>query len=215
MCYEAVILDNDGVLTEPTPTAVQRAAVRAAFDEFGVDPTTEAVDGVVHGSLTRIRSVCDFHDVDHETFWPRHEANAAAAQREAIERGDKTLYDDVEALWDLDRTLAVVSNNQHETVETIVERFELDGLFERVSGRDPSLDGFRRRKPSPHYLERTIEALDADSVLYVGDSNVDVLAANRAGVDSAFVRRPHRSDYRLAADPTYEVDSLYDVAAVC
>jgi HAD superfamily hydrolase (TIGR01549 family) len=215
MCYEAVILDNDGVLTEPTPTAVYRAAVRTAFDEFGVDPTTEAVDGVVHGSLARIRNVCEYHGVDHEAFWPRHEANAAAAQREAIERGEKTLYDDVEALWDLDRTLAVVSNNQHETVETIVDQFGLGDRFASVSGRDPSLDGFRRRKPSPHYLERTIEALDAERVLYVGDSNVDLLAADRAGVDSAFVRRPHRADYQLAADPTYEVDSLYDVAAVC
>ncbi|SFR63241.1 haloacid dehalogenase superfamily, subfamily IA, variant 1 with third motif having Dx(3-4)D or Dx(3-4)E [Halogeometricum rufum] len=215
MSYDAVIVDNDGVLTKPTPTNVHRAAVRAAFSEFGVEPTTEGVDGVVHGSLTHVRRVCEVHGVDYEEFWPRHEANAAAAQAAAIERGEKTLYDDVSALVDLDRTLALVSNNQHETVETILEAFELDSLFEVAYGRDPTVEGYRNRKPSPHYLERAIDELDAERVLYVGDSNVDVLAASRAGADSAFVRRPHREDYRLAGDPTYEVQSLADVASLC
>ncbi len=44
---------------------------------------------------------------------------------------------------------------------------------------------------------------------------VDVLAATRAGADSAFIRRPHRDDYQLAANPTYEVESLDDVVAIC
>ncbi|MDS0293925.1 HAD family hydrolase [Halogeometricum luteum] len=208
MCYDAVIFDDDGVLTTPTAMDVHRAAVRAAFEEFGADPTTEGVDGIVHGSLTRIRRVCEIHGVDYEAFWPRREAEAAAAQRAAMERGEKTLYDDVSALSDLDRTLAVVSGNQHETVETVLDRFGVADLFDVAYGREPTVEGYRNRKPSPYYLERAVEELGADS-------NVDVLAADRAGADSAFVRRPHRDGYRLAADPTYEVESLEEVAALC
>lgn len=215
MCYDAVIFDDDGVLTTPTATDVRRAAVRAAFEEFGADPTTEGVDGVVHGGLTRVRRVCEIHGVDYEAFWSRHEAKAAAAQRTAMERGEKTLYRDVSALSGLDRTLALVSNNQHETVEAVLDRFGLGDLFDVAYGRDPTVEGYRNRKPSPHYLERAVEELGADSVLYVGDSNVDVLAASRLGADSAFVRRPHRDGYRLAADPTYVVESLDEVAALC
>ena len=37
MCYDAVIFDNDGVLTKPTLLEVQREAVRRAFDEFDVE----------------------------------------------------------------------------------------------------------------------------------------------------------------------------------
>ncbi|MDS0299972.1 HAD family hydrolase [Halogeometricum sp. S1BR25-6] len=215
MCYDAVIFDIDGVLTTPTAMDVRRTAVRAAFEEFGADPTAEEVDGVVHGGLTRVRRVCEVHGVDWETFWPRREARAAAAHRAAMERDEKRPYPDVSALSEFDRTLAVVSDDQRETVEATLDRFDLADLFDAVYGREPTVEGYRNRKPSPHYLERAAEELGADSVLCVGDSNVDVLAANRAGADSAFVRRPHRDGYRLAADPTYEVESLEEVAALC
>ena len=215
MTYEAVVVDTDGVLTVPTETSVRREAVRAAFAEFGVEPTTEGIDGVVHGCFTRVRRVCDLHDVDHAEFWSRHEAYAAAAQREALERGIKTRYDDSEALRDIDAPLAVVSNDQQATVEHVVDAIGLDDLFEVTYGREPTVEGFRRTKPSAHYVERALSELGVESALYVGDSNVDVLAADRAGIDSAFVRRPHRADYALAADPTYELTSLRDLPAVC
>ncbi|RDI72050.1 HAD family hydrolase [Halopelagius longus] len=215
MSYDAVIFDDDGVLAVPTATDVRRRAVRTAFAEFSVEPTTEGVDSVVHGSIARIRRVCDVHGIDHEEFWKRHEAAAAAAQIEAMERGRKTLYDDVSALSGLDQPMAVVGDTQREAVEHLVDRFGLEDLFEAAYGREPSVEGFRRRKPSPHYLARAVEELGAENVLYVGDSNVDVLAASRAGVDSAFVRRPHRANYELAADPTYEVRSLRDVVSLC
>lgn len=215
MSYEAVVFGHDGVLTVPTETEVYRKAVRAAFDEFGVEPTTEGIDGVVHGSLTHVQQVCGLHGVDPEEFWPRHEAYAAAAQREALERGRKTRYDDCDALRDLDVPLAVVSSEQQAAVEHVVDVFGLDDLFEVTYGREPTVEGFRRTKPSSYYIERALSDLGVESALYVGDSNVDVLAANRAGIDSAFVHRPHRADYALAADPTYELESLHDLAAVC
>lgn len=235
MGYDAVVLDTDGVLTERTSSEVWRAAARAAFAEFGVDPTTEGVDGVRHGSLSRIRRVCELHDVPVESFWSRHEARAATAQRRALEAGRKPLYDDVEALFDLGCDLAIVSNNQHRTVEHVLDVHGLDGLFSVVYGREPSLDAVQRTKPSPHYVRRALDDLDIDlgsigdagsgaghegdrgsgNALYVGDSNVDVLAARRAGIDSAFVRRPHRRGYELAAEPTYEFESLHDLEAVC
>ena len=215
MTYEAVVFDNDGVLTVPTERTVYRAGVRAAFEEFGADPAAEAIDGLFRGSLTGVRRVCEAHDVDHEAFWPRHEVHVSDAQREALEAGAKTLYEDFEALRTLDVPLAVVSNNQHATIEHIVEVFELDDLFEVAYGREPTVEGIRRKKPSPYYLERALSDLGVDSALYVGDSNVDVLAADRAGIDSAFVRRPHRADYPLTADPTHELDSLHDLPALC
>lgn len=215
MSYDAVIFDDDGVLTPPTPTEVRRRAVRSAFAAFSVEPTTEGVDSVVHGSISRVRRVCDVHGVDHEAFLERHGDAAAAAQIEAMDRGEKTPYEDVSSLSALDQSLAVVGDNHDEAVVHLVERFGLGDLFEATYGRESSVEGFRRRKPSPHYLARAVEELGAESVLYVGDSNVDVLAASRVGADSAFVRRPHRANYELAADPTYEVRSLRDVVSLC
>ncbi len=41
-------------------------------------------------------------------------------------------------------------------------------------GRARRVEGYRNRKPSPHYLERAIDDLDAESVLYVGCHDVFV-----------------------------------------
>ncbi|ELZ80894.1 phosphoglycolate phosphatase [Haloferax elongans ATCC BAA-1513] len=215
MCYDAVIFDNDGVLTRPTLLEVEREAVRRAFSEFDVDPTTEAVDGVIHGGLTRLRRICRIHDVPTDEFWTSHEAHAAAVQRDCLENGTKPLYSDVQALDDLDHPLAVVSNNQHETIEHILDVFDLTDRFEVAFGREPTVEGARVKKPDPHYIQRAMAELGVESALYVGDSNVDVVAATRAGIDSAFIRRPHRDGYKLAADPTYELDSLDELPAVC
>jgi len=215
MSYEAVVFDTDGVLTRPTPTSVVRRAVRAAFAEFGVEPTTEAVDGTIHGGLTRLRRVCELYDLDPVAFWPRREAQVAAAQRLAMEAGEKPLYDDVDALDRLDVPLGVVSNDQAETVEAALDVFDLRERFPVAYGRPPTVEGFRRRKPAPDSLEAALDDLGVDDALFVGDSNVDVLAASRVGCDVAFVRRPHRADYQLAAEPTYELDSLAALPSLC
>ncbi|MGM0590562.1 MAG: HAD family hydrolase [Halobacteriota archaeon] len=211
MPYDALVFDNDGVLTMPTPMDLVRTAIHNTFVEFGVDPSEDDVSGALNGSLTHLRRVCRNHDVDVDAFWTRREARAAAIQREALEDGRKPLYDDFDALYNLDADLGVVSNNQHETVEHVVEVFGLQDLFRTTYGREPTVAGLRRKKPTPYYLKRALADLDADRALYVGDSNVDVIAATRAGVDSAFIRRPHRADYPLAAEPTHEIDSLYDL----
>jgi HAD superfamily hydrolase (TIGR01509 family) len=163
-----------------------------------------------------MRTVADAHGVDAEAFWARREAKAAAAQRAEMEDGSKPLYDDVAAIADLDASLGVVSNNQHATVEAVVDVFGLDGVFEDACGREPTLAGFERTKPDPHYVERTLSTLGADpgEALFVGDSNADLLAAENAGVDSAFVARPHREGYERATEPTHVVGSLADLPDV-
>jgi phosphoglycolate phosphatase len=70
------------------------------------------------------------------------------------------------------------------------------------------------KKPNPHYLKRALADLEAESALYVGDSESDVIAANRAGMDSVFVRRQHCCDVELTVHPTYDVNDLHDVATI-
>ena len=51
--------------------------------------------------------------------------------------------------------------------------------------------------------------LDATEALYIGDSEKDIVAAQRAGVDSVFLRRDHVTDTTLSVDPTAEVPDLW------
>ncbi|MFW6003687.1 MAG: HAD family hydrolase [Halanaeroarchaeum sp.] len=214
MAYDALILDNDGVIVTPTAGDVWQSVNWLAFWENGADPGKEHVIGLDRRDPDEIRALAAEYELDSETFWHDRERHAVREQREAIRVGHKRLYDDVEAL-PTSFAIGIVSNNQHETVEFIVDHFGLNDRVDTYYGRDPDLIGFTRRKPDPHYLERAIEDLDASNPLFVGDSNADIGAAQAADIDVAFLRRPHREEYTLEYEPTYEVRGLRDVTALC
>jgi hypothetical protein len=70
-----------------------------------------------------------------------------------LRAGERRLSPDVDALDGVadGRPLGVVSNNYDPAVEFVVDHHGPDA-FSFVRGRDPGVDGFRRRKPGPHYL---------------------------------------------------------------
>ncbi|MDZ7701271.1 MAG: HAD family hydrolase [Halobacteriales archaeon] len=216
MRYDAVVFDADGVLVEPTATATLRRAIRRAFADHGVaDPAEDAVDGLQATTTEELRSIAERYGLDDPAaFWASRDDHASAAQREAVRAGEKILYDDVDAALALPVPLAIVSNNQQATVDFVVEQAGLGDHFAPVFGRQPTLEDITRKKPEPHYLQRAIDDLGAERPLFVGDSNVDLAAAAAAGVDSAFIRRPHRADYVLDHEPTYVIESLDELAGI-
>ncbi len=208
--YDAIVFDNDGVIVEPTDRAHITDAVCEAFREFGHDTDRGAVDRAVAdsaGPAGTLGAVGVADSLDVGAFWTRREECAAATQKRLVREGAKSLYDDVAVLEAVEARMGMVSNNQHETVTFIVDHYGLD-FFETVHGRDPTVVGAERKKPDPHYLERALSELGTRDALYVGDSEVDIEAARRAGVDSAFLRREHSADTDLAVEPTHEVPDL-------
>ena len=209
------MFDMDGVLLTMTDGSVIDRAVREAFAAFGAEPTDEAVEPFLRGDADGLAAACEPFDLDHESVWPAREWAACWLQAREMDAGRKRPYDDVtdalDALGDLGARVGLVSNNQHHTVGYALDRFGLDGAFETAYGRDHTLEALRRRKPEPHYIDRALSDLGTRDALYVGDSGVDVEAAARAGVDCAFVRRDHRADYRLPAEPDYEVSDLAEL----
>jgi len=210
--YDAIVFDNDGILTEPTDRDVLREAIRDAFAAAGMsDPPESHVEALHDTAAADVRRICAAHGVDPEPFWRHRDDEAARRQTALIRRGEKRLYDDVGPILASEADVGIVSNNQHETVRCIVEQFDLAPPVATFYGREHSVAGLERKKPNPHYLRRALADLDAERALYVGDSEKDVVAARRAGVDSAFVRRSHRADLDLEAEPTYEVADLREL----
>lgn len=210
MRYDAVVFDADGVLVEPTAGATLDEAIRRALAEHGVsDPPPDVVDGLHATTPSGLQAVAERYEFDDiDAFWAARDRHASAAQRAAIRRGEKALYGDLDAALDLPVPRAVVSNNQQATVEFLLEHAGIADRFDPVFGRAPTLEDVGRKKPAPYYLERAIERLGADRPLFVGDSNVDLAAAEAAGVDAAFIRRPHRADYPLEYEPAHRIESL-------
>jgi HAD superfamily hydrolase (TIGR01549 family) len=213
MNYEAVLFDNDGVLVEPVGRSVLRRATWEAFDALGVsDPDPDDVDRVSIGVTPDLLStVCATYDLDPERFWRARDYHSSHAQRVELRSGRAALYDDFDAVRDIDTPRGIVSSNQQGTVEFMHDFFATRDLFAAAYGREPTIRSLARKKPDPYYLHRALSDLDADAALFVGDSESDVVAARNAGIDAAFVRRPHRESYDLSVEPSYELDGLADL----
>ncbi len=213
--YDAVVFDMDGVLVEPTSYEAARYAIDRAFSDFDVEPTQKDFDAMFDVSRDTVEAVCRRHGLDTEEFWRVREHRINEVQTREFEDGGKNPYPDVDVVEQLTGyRLAVVSNNQQPTVDHVVDGLGLRGRFEAVRARGPGLDDLQRKKPSPYLLQRTLEEVDASSALYVGDREKDIVAAERADVDSALVRRSHNQDVEPSRTPIHEISGLEELPEV-
>ncbi|AEN06774.1 HAD family hydrolase [Halolamina sp.] len=214
MTYDTALFDMDGVLVERTPSWVFDDAATAALQAFGLEDPSDEEHRTIRSSR-QVRSetghaLAERADADLEELWGKREELVAANQQTAIDRHEKNLYQDARALADTDLNFGIVSNNQHEMVEHVLEQFGLDG-FDTYYGRQPTFEGLDRCKPDTTYLEQALEDLNAEKAVYVGDRESDVNVAHAAGIDSAFVRRSFNKERTLSTEPTYDVDSLFEL----
>lgn len=219
--YDAIVFDVDGVLLrrhEGYPDAY-REAIEAAFDAFDVDPPDADLEAFYGGSGETpegMAAICERHGIEFEAFWPERERRASALQQRFMAEGGRELYDDVATLETLadGHAIGLVSNNQQATLESMVEQFGLAEHVDAVYGREPSVEGYRRCKPDVHYLECALDELGTRSALFVGDSDVDVVAAHRAGIDSAFLARGPGTGEDLPEEPSHVIGALTELEAV-
>jgi len=212
---EALLFDMDGVILDGWGT--DEVVHARAVDDVLADRDLDASDDVC-STLARnaydddFRAACETLGVDPAAFFSAREERSATRSVERLAAGTRRLCPDVDALDELvDRApVGLVSNNYDPTVSFVVDHFRLDA-FAFARGRDLGPEGFRRRKPDPHYLNEALDALDAASGLYVGDRATDVIAAERAGLDAVFLRRDHNADVDLAVEPAAEIASLRDL----
>ncbi|WP_232700488.1 HAD family hydrolase [Halobacterium wangiae] len=217
MTYDTVVFDNDGVLVGRTRYDVLQEAAEATFEQFDVtDPDPEDVEQMTIGATPEtVSDVCEEYDIDPDEFWRTRDRTTAEAQYEEVRAGRKTLYDDLDTLDDLDVSMGIVSSNQQATVDFVLDHFDVRDMFGTAYGRAPTVESLRHRKPNSHYIDLALADLDADSALFVGDNESDVRAAENAGIDSAFIRRPHRRSWDLNVWPTWDIDCLDDLHDIC
>lgn len=206
--YDAVVFDNDGVLTRITEEETATAAVRRAFADLGVtDPRPADCASMVAGlTPAEVSDLGERYGVAPADLVERRDARLAEAQKAAAREGGKPLYDDAREALAVDAATGVVSSNQHETVAFLLDHYDLP--VDTFYGREPTVESLRLKKPNTHYIDRALDDLGTREALYVGDSPHDVAAAHEAGIDAAFVRREHRADAVLPERPAYEVPDL-------
>lgn len=214
--YDTVLFDSDGILVDPPAYKTKVEAARLAFAEVGVEEVApQHIDEIINGtSIEGLHEICAVYDLDVETFWQARERFDEESQFETFEAGSRTPYEDVTAILELSQACGVVSNNHHSTIEFVLDFFDLRSAFDTYYGREKTVESLNLKKPNTHYLDLALAELGGESALYVGDSESDVIAAQNAGMDSVFVRRPHCEDVNLSITPTYETSDLHEVANI-
>ncbi|WP_298481506.1 HAD family hydrolase [uncultured Ruminococcus sp.] len=109
--------------------------------------------------------------------------------------------------------LAVATNKPHKFAETIVKHFFGTECFDQILGSNDT----RPRKPSPEILLEIMSACGAapEETIMIGDSDVDILTARNAGMDSIGCTWGFRGKTELEqAGAVYLADSPSDLTEI-
>ena len=197
MRYKAILFDMDGTVLDTLRDL--NAAANTALAEFGfpamsLDETRRRVGNGSRRLLELSLPEGTPDDIlDRILAWYLPYYNAHANDTTAPYPGIAEL---LAALKAAGTPLAVVSNKPDRTVKELAA-IHFPGLLEIAVGENEA--GGVRRKPWPDTLLKAAAALGVEpgDCLYVGDSEVDVLTAGRAGMDCASVLWGFRSREEL------------------
>ena len=171
----AILFDLDGTLLNTLDDLAD--AVNATLIHFGCpERTTDEVRQFVGNGAERLIRLA----LPGKTDDPEVSAVLAYFQEYyATHAQIKTRpYDGVlEALTEIRKIfpVAIVSNKPDRAVKILCRQYFGDTYAIGQSSVLP-------RKPAPDMIHKAMEAIDADRCIYVGDSEVDVLTAQNAGV---------------------------------
>lgn len=211
MTYDAILFDCDGVLVELPDRAAMVGAMERVQDRIGVPGGPEqVVKDFVRGDLASITERCRDAGIDREAFCATAARESIRAQLAEFRSGLRTVYDDIAAVERLEKPLGLVSDNHPRVLSVLQQQFDLD-CFQTVHGCRFTPAGLERRKPAPDNVDTAMDALGAETAVYVGDRAVDVRAAENAGIDSVLLERAGWSDRDVDVGPTYELSTLRDL----
>lgn len=129
-----------------------------------------------------------------ETFFPKKNFKAALAMyrahhRQALVRHSRLKFSVKKVLYALkkkNKILAIASNRPHAFTEIILKARGINTCFDMVL----CADDIRSNKPHPKILYAILKKfkLKKEDAVFVGDMDIDLETAYRAGIDAVFIR---------------------------
>ena len=127
--------------------------------------------------------------------------------------GFKAYPDVIPGLKDLKSSgfkLIAYSNGKPDVLQKQLEFAEIDHFFDHIE----SVENVKKYKPhldSYKYIVEASEVTNSDCMM-VAAHGWDITGAGRAGLQTAFVRRPGKFPFRLAKDSDLMVESIEQLA---
>ena len=198
---QAVVFDCDGVLFDTE--AANRVYYSRILQQFGQPGVTDEQFTFIHMHTVADSIEYLFPDADLRT--EAHEF------RRSMDYGSYLQYLVMEphliALLEKlrPRIKTAIATNRSDTMDRLLAEFRLDGYFDLVV----TASDVERPKPHPDVLLKVLDffELSSDRTIYVGDSKLDELAAEAAGIPLVAYRNRN-----LSAD--FHIDTLKDLEAL-
>ena len=185
-----VLLDLDGTIADTDDQAVDKIAARLGpvqriFPGKDARPFVRHLVMLAEGPINWLVTKFDQLNLDDEAFrlnnWLRRTLGYRKPEELTLIPGvDETLRE-----LSANYKLALVTTRSRETVEHFLDDFGLAELFDATVTRDD----VKRLKPHPEPILQAVEKLGLEPAqcVMVGDTSVDILAAQSAGVASIAV----------------------------
>lgn len=186
----AIVFDLDGTLVDSA--ADLHAAGNRMLAEFGFDPLTlaQVKSFIGHGIpnlVTRMMQAQGAPEADHAAMTKAMLRHYSAHPAD-LTRPYPGVIDTLRALHAAGHPLGLCTNKNHAPTLQILDALDMARFFDVVIGGD----SLPLRKPDPAPLRMAFAALDAAPLVYVGDSEVDSEAAQRAALPFALFTQGYR-----------------------
>jgi len=187
---KSVIFDLDGTLINSAPDIL--AATNRMLAESNIEPIDlETLTSFIGNGLPRLVELTMEH-VGLPSSQHAEMTTKTLAYYNSASSNFTEFYEGVpEFLEYLDSSgvrMGICTNKPYSSTIDILEKFQITKYFKIVIGGDSLV----QRKPDPMPLQKAIEFLGPNQVLYVGDSEVDAETAIRASVPFALFTRGYR-----------------------
>lgn len=207
------IFDFDGTMGDS-----RRLIVKTMMDTFDhlriVKPSVEECVKTIGLPLTDCFAVSACLD-------EKKSEECAAVYREIFQVNNKPgavkpfegVIDTLNRLYDEGKTMAVASSRQHESLDILVEDFDITNLFSMIVGGDD----VTQAKPNAEPVNLILSKLGFKpwQALVVGDAPVDVLMGRNAGTRTCAVTYGNGGiDELKASKPDYLVDKFTKILEI-
>ncbi|RGP35569.1 phosphoglycolate phosphatase [Pseudotabrizicola alkalilacus] len=179
----AIIFDLDGTLVDSVPDIHAAVTLMLADHQASPMDMSQVRSFIGNGVPALISKVMEARDEDPadakrhaqlEATFMRHYTAAPAKLSQLFPGVRKALL----KLQGAGHAMALCTNKPIIPARAMLASFELENLLPLVIGGD----SLPVRKPDPAPLHAAARAMGADPVLYIGDSEVDAEAAERAAI---------------------------------
>lgn len=212
--FDAYIFDLDGTLIDIKDITWFRKFQRCVYEEFGVflPPDDDLYTALKLPNSESNLYLRGLGIKEPRDYWKRLEEEDYKERDRLLDTGFLKAYPDVGALDRLEGRIAMVSNTPDSVARLELERTDLMHYIELLYTTQYNEE---YSKPHPYGINMVLEKMGVspDKAIMIGDSELDVMAGEAAGVHTAHLIRSHFHNYDRTT-PTFFINSLDELPAL-